>query len=68
MNDYEQPIMSALLVYRSAHLTCSCNLSCMFCECSDFCNKLHEAYIEALKILPEEVIAIERLRSNDNDQ
>lgn len=56
LNDYKQPIMSALLIYRSANLKCPNFIRCSFCEYSEFCNKLHDAYVEALKILPIEVI------------
>ena len=56
MSNPDAPYKSALFIIKAVNLSCPSGTNCIFCEYHDFCSALANAYVEAVKILPKEVI------------
>ena len=52
-----KPYRAALLIWQAAHLECPNKMNCLSCENDDFCEAMINAYKEARKILPIEMLA-----------
>ena len=55
MDDFA-PSKSALYIIKAGNLSCPNKGCCLICSYQSFCEALKSAYIEAKKILPDEVI------------
>lgn len=66
MRDFA-PNKSALYVIKAINLSCSNKGTCFTCSYYSFCSALRQAYREAKKILPKEIIESTDMREADND-